>query len=60
MNKKTSIEFTQGQLDDLYLALDFALYVMRVEGDGGEKQRVLIDFKTRVLLESMKLDGIGL
>lgn len=58
--KKTNIEFTQGQLDDLYLALDLAISVMRVEGQGEKERKVLCDFKTKVHLESIKLDGDNL
>lgn len=56
--KKVSIEFTQGQLDDLYLALDLAIGVLDIEGQGEKEQFVLHNFKKRVHEESMKLDGI--
>lgn len=43
--KKVSIEFTEGQLSDLYLALDLAVAVMSVEGQGELEQSVLNQFK---------------
>lgn len=57
--RKTTIEFTHGQLDDLYLALDTALQYFRVydqEKVFEKDSQVLKSFKQLVLEESNKLD----
>jgi len=54
--KKCSIEFTQGQLDDLYLALDLAIAVMDIEGQGEKEQQVLREFKKVCHEKSLEMD----
>ena len=58
--KKSTIEFTQGQLDDLYLALDTALDYFKLydtEQIFEKKYQVLESFKDLVLKESIKLEN---
>lgn len=55
--KKVSIEFTEGQLSDLYLALDLAIAVMEIEGQGEKEQFVLSEFKKLCHEEIEKIQG---
>lgn len=57
--KKSTIEFTQGQLDDLYSALDTALHYFLLSDEVElfeNKYQILNSFKDLVHEESMKLD----
>ena len=57
--KKSTIEFTQDQLDDLWFALDTALEYFKLydtEQLFEKKVQVLKSFKDLVHEESMKLD----
>lgn len=58
--KKTTIEFTQSQLDDLYLSLDTALDFFKLydkKQTFEKKYQVLKSFKDLVLEESIKLEN---
>lgn len=57
--RKTKIEFTHGELDDLYLALDTALQYFRVydqEKIFEKHSQVLESFKKVIIEESNRLD----